>query len=129
MQAKATKSAKRRLRQRARREARHAACVNHKIAKMVVADAQRTGRGIALEDLQGIRDRVRLRRHQRATLSNWPFHRLGEEAGAVEAFAGAPGTPHDGVDGGQGHERRAVAGAVREDDRCVGVLLGLRVVA
>jgi len=29
--------------------------------------------GIALEELQGIRERVRLWRSQRATLSNWPF--------------------------------------------------------
>ncbi|WP_433180354.1 RNA-guided endonuclease InsQ/TnpB family protein [Actinoallomurus sp. CA-150999] len=78
LQAKGTKSAKRKLKRRARRESRHAAHVNHKIAKTVVADAQRTGRGIALEDLQGIRDRVRLTRHQRATLSSWPFHQLGE---------------------------------------------------
>ncbi|MBA9002545.1 RNA-guided endonuclease InsQ/TnpB family protein [Thermomonospora cellulosilytica] len=78
LQAKGTKSAKRKLRRRARREARHAAHINHTIAKTVVADAQRTGRGIALEILDGIRDRVRLRRHQRATHSSWPFHQLGE---------------------------------------------------
>ncbi|MFB4316103.1 RNA-guided endonuclease TnpB family protein [Actinomadura sp. 21ATH] len=78
LQAKGTKSAKRKLKQRARREARHAAQINHIITKIVVADAQRTGRGIALEDLQGIRDRVRLTRHQRASLSSWPFHQLGE---------------------------------------------------
>ncbi len=78
LQTKGTKSAKRKLKRRARRERRHAAHINHKIAKTVVADAQRTGRGIALEELQGIRDRVRLRRHQRATLSSWPFHQLGE---------------------------------------------------
>ncbi|WP_424923616.1 RNA-guided endonuclease InsQ/TnpB family protein [Actinomadura darangshiensis] len=78
LQSKGTKSAKRKLKKRARREARHTAHVNHKIAKTVVADAQRTERGIALEDLQGIRDRVRLKQHQRATLSSWPFHQLGE---------------------------------------------------
>lgn len=76
LQAKRTKSANRRLKKRSRKEARHAACVNHRIAKDIVAVAQRTGRGIALEDLQGIRDRVRLYRHQRATLSSWPFHQL-----------------------------------------------------
>ncbi|MFI0446719.1 RNA-guided endonuclease InsQ/TnpB family protein [Actinomadura sp. 6N118] len=78
LQAKGTRSAIRRAKRRAKREARHAAHVNHKIAKMVVADAQRTGRGIALEQLDGIRERVRLRRHQRATHSSWPFHQLGE---------------------------------------------------
>ncbi|MFG2003601.1 hypothetical protein ACGFNU_31010 [Spirillospora sp. NPDC048911] len=46
LQAKGTKSAKRKLKARARREARHATHINHRIAKTVVADAERTGRGI-----------------------------------------------------------------------------------
>ncbi|MFI6495377.1 hypothetical protein ACIBK0_50025, partial [Streptomyces sp. NPDC050564] len=53
-------SAKRRLKKRRRKEARRARDINHKIAKHVVAEAERTGRGIALEDLTGIRERVRL---------------------------------------------------------------------
>lgn len=77
LQDRSTKSATRRLRRRARREHRHATHVNHAIAKKLVAVAQRTGRGIALEDLSGIRDRVRPRRDQRATHSSWPFHQLG----------------------------------------------------
>jgi putative transposase len=36
-----------------------------------VAEAARTGHGIALEDLMGIRGRVRLRKPQRATLHSW----------------------------------------------------------
>ncbi|NKE56696.1 transposase, partial [Lentzea sp. PSKA42] len=51
LQAKRTKSATRRLKRRAKREARHATHVNHRIAKQIVAVAERTGRGIALEDL------------------------------------------------------------------------------
>ncbi|MFD9699396.1 RNA-guided endonuclease InsQ/TnpB family protein [Lentzea sp. NPDC059081] len=77
LQAKGTRSAARRLRRRARREHRHATHLNHAIAKKLVAVAQRTGRGIALEDLSGIRDRVRPRRDQRAAHSSWPFHQLG----------------------------------------------------
>lgn len=76
LQARRTKSATRRLRKRARREQRHATHINHKIAKQLVAVAERTGRGIALEDLSGIRDRVTVARHQRATHSSWPFHQL-----------------------------------------------------
>ncbi|WP_243714924.1 RNA-guided endonuclease InsQ/TnpB family protein [Actinomadura bangladeshensis] len=72
-----SRSAARRLTRRKAREGRHAANINHAIANKIVADAQRTGRGIALEELSGIRDRVRLRRYQRATLSTWPFHQLG----------------------------------------------------
>ncbi|MEU0877853.1 transposase [Lentzea sp. NPDC005914] len=77
LQARRTKSATRRLRRRSRREHRHATHMNHAIAKKLVAVAQRTGRGIALEDLSGIRDRVRPRRDQRAALASWPFHQLG----------------------------------------------------
>ncbi|NKE56697.1 transposase, partial [Lentzea sp. PSKA42] len=51
LQAKRTKSARRRLKRRAKRETRHATHVNHRIAKQIVAVAERTGRGIALEDL------------------------------------------------------------------------------
>ena len=61
LQAKGTKSAKRLLKKRRRKEARHAADVNHCISKRIVAEAQHTGRGIALEDLSGIRERARFR--------------------------------------------------------------------
>jgi IS605 OrfB family transposase len=77
LQAKATKSAKRLLKRRRRKEARFAADTNHVIAKRIVTEAQRTGQGIALEDLQGLRDRVRLRKPQRVTLHSWSFHQLG----------------------------------------------------
>ncbi|WP_256725818.1 RNA-guided endonuclease TnpB family protein [Streptomyces sp. IMTB 2501] len=62
---------------RARREARHATHINHKISKAVVDVAQRTERGIALEELGGIRERVTVPRDQRARQSAWPFHQLG----------------------------------------------------
>lgn len=77
LQAKATKSAKRLLRKRSRKEARFAADTNHVISKRIVTEAERTGRGIALEDLGGIRDRVRLRRPQRVTLHSWAFAQFG----------------------------------------------------
>jgi putative transposase len=77
LQAKRTRSAAKLLKKRARRETRHATHINHRISKDVVAVAQRTERGIALEQLQGIRERVTVRRDQRATQSSWPFHQLG----------------------------------------------------
>ncbi|GAB4059843.1 RNA-guided endonuclease InsQ/TnpB family protein [Catellatospora paridis] len=77
LQAKGTKSARRLLAKRRRKDARHAADVNHCIAKTIVTEAVRTGRGIAVENLTGIRDRVRLRKPQRVTLSSWSFHQLG----------------------------------------------------
>nr|QVQ68792.1 hypothetical protein [uncultured bacterium] len=77
LQAKGTKSAKRLLKKRARKEARYAGDQNHRISKTIVTTAERTGRGIALEDLSGIRDRVRHRKGQRAQLHAWSFHQLG----------------------------------------------------
>jgi IS605 OrfB family transposase len=76
LQAKRTKSAKRRLKNRRRKEQRHAANVNHIISKQIVTEAERTSSGIALEDLGGIRQRVRLRKPQRVTLHSWAFHQL-----------------------------------------------------
>ncbi|MFD7447098.1 RNA-guided endonuclease InsQ/TnpB family protein [Streptomyces sp. NPDC059909] len=90
LQAKRTRSAARRAKRRARREARHAAHVNHRISKEIVAVAQRTGRGIALEDLSGIRDRVRPFRDQRAALSSWPFQQLEEHIRYKARRAGVP---------------------------------------
>ena len=77
LQAKKTSSARRLLKKRRRKEARFAADINHQISKRIVAEAQRTGRGIAVEQLTGIRARVRLRKPQRAALHSWAFAQLG----------------------------------------------------
>lgn len=90
LQAKQTKSARRLLKRRRRKEARFAANTNHVIAKQIVIEAQRTGRGIALEDLRGIRERVRLRTPQRITLHSWSFHQLDAFIGYKAALAGVP---------------------------------------
>jgi putative transposase len=74
--AKWTRSSRRLLRKRRRKERRFATHVNHRISKRIVAEAQRTKRAIALEDLHGIRSRVRVRRPQRATLQAWSFFQL-----------------------------------------------------
>jgi IS605 OrfB family transposase len=90
LQRKASKAAKRKLKQRARKERRHSSHVNHKISKEIVSVAERTGRGIALEDLGGIRDRVRLNRPQRGRISNWPFSQLGRYIAYKARRAGVP---------------------------------------
>ncbi|HET6356146.1 transposase [Streptomyces sp.] len=90
LQARRTRSANRRPKRRAKREARHAAHMNHKISKEIVAVAKRTGRGIALEDLQGIRTRVRFCRDQRVRISSWPFHQLGAYIVYKAERAGVP---------------------------------------
>lgn len=76
LQRRGTKAAKHRLRKLAGKEARFRAITNHQISKAIVQTAERTGRGIALEDLKGIRERVTARRSQRSRLHSWSFGQL-----------------------------------------------------
>ncbi|CAH2603624.1 transposase [Rhodovastum atsumiense] len=85
-----TRAAKRRLKKLAGKQRRFQAHTNHCISKALVGDAERTGRGIALEDLKGIRSRVTARGDQRARLGNWAFAQLG---GFVVYKAGCAGVP------------------------------------
>ncbi|MFG1686565.1 RNA-guided endonuclease InsQ/TnpB family protein [Nonomuraea sp. NPDC049269] len=73
LQAKETAAARRVLRRLAGREHRMMTDLNHQISTFVVREAERTGRGVVLEDLQGIRGRVRVHRLQRRTLHTWAF--------------------------------------------------------
>ncbi|WP_405783971.1 transposase [Streptomyces sp. NBC_01378] len=95
LQKKRTKSAKRRLKARSRRETRHVKNTNHIIAKTIVTEAERTAHGIALEELKGIRRRVRLRKPQRVTLHSWAFAQL---AGFIVYKAKRAGVPLVHVD-------------------------------
>ena len=76
LQRKGTKSAKRLLKKRRRKESRFARHVNHVISKRVVTKALDTSRGIALEDLTGIRERTTVKRAQRRTHHSWAFYQL-----------------------------------------------------
>ncbi|HZF39021.1 MAG TPA: transposase [Blastocatellia bacterium] len=69
-------NAKRRLKAISGRERRFKANTNHTIAKKIVAKATDTGRGIAIEDLEGIRNRTRFRKKQRDPMSKWAFAEL-----------------------------------------------------
>jgi IS605 OrfB family transposase len=73
LQSKRTRPAKRVLRSLRGREARFVRHENHLISKQIVGVAKRTGRGIALENLKGIRDRIRARKAQRRVLHSWAF--------------------------------------------------------
>lgn len=90
LQRKKTKSAKRRLNRLCRRESRHAANTNHVLAKQYVTNAERTGRGIGLENLAGIRDRARLKKPQRIALHSWSFAQLGAFITYKALRAGVP---------------------------------------
>ena len=90
LQRKGTKSARRVLRRLKGRERRMGQQENHRIAKEIVSRAQRTGRGIAIEALGGIRDRVRVRRSQRRQLHGWSFSDLAQKIGYKAELAGVP---------------------------------------
>ncbi|WP_433653862.1 RNA-guided endonuclease InsQ/TnpB family protein [Nocardia sp. CA-128927] len=90
LQRVATKSAKRKLKTRRRKETRYATDINHQLSKTLVAQAQRTGQGIAVEDLSGIRDRVRLAKAQRQQLHSWAFAQLRDQITYKAQAAGVP---------------------------------------
>lgn len=90
LQKKGTKSAKRLLRKRRKKENRFAKDADHCISKKIVAKARDTGRGIALEDLKGIRDRVTVRRDQRATHHSWSFYQLRSFVSYKALLSGVP---------------------------------------
>lgn len=77
-QKKHTRSARRRLRQMAGRQARFQRDANHVVSKKIVAKALASQAGIAVEELTGIRTTCEktVRREQRGKLSNWSFHQL-----------------------------------------------------
>ncbi|MEV0698657.1 transposase [Saccharopolyspora sp. NPDC050389] len=90
LQAKGTKSAKRVLKRQRRKESRKATETNHVISKRIVTEAERTGRGIGMENLAGIRDRARLRKPQRVALHSWAFAQLGRFVEYKARRAGVP---------------------------------------
>jgi len=89
-QRRGTRSARRRLRKLGKRQSRFQANTNHVIAKKLVALAKDTGRGIAIEDLKGIRDRITVRHTQRDKHSNWSFHQLRAFLTYKAKLAGVP---------------------------------------
>ena len=90
LQKKGTKSAKRLLKKRAKREANFARNTNHVISKSIVQTAKRTNRAIAIEELNGIRPRIRAKRRQRASLHSWAFAQLGSFLEYKAKLAGVP---------------------------------------
>lgn len=90
-----TRSAKRALRRASGKQARFQRHTNHVLSKAIVLDAERGRSAVALEDLEGIRDRVQANRRQRRRLHNWGFHELRS---LIEYKARLRGVPVDLVD-------------------------------
>jgi putative transposase len=70
------KNIRRALRRTKRREANFRRDENHKLARRLVTKAKDTARGLALEELHGIRERTRFRKPQRARMAGWAFFQL-----------------------------------------------------
>ena len=51
--------------------------INHRISKDLIASAKGTDRGVALEDLEGIRERTTVHRQQRDRFNGWAHAQLG----------------------------------------------------
>ena len=90
LQSIGTPSAKRHLKRLAGKEKRFRADVNHCISKTLVKKAKDTGRAIALEDLSGIRDRITVRKAQRARHHRWSFFQLRAFLTYKAILAGVP---------------------------------------
>jgi putative transposase len=114
MQAIGTKSAKRVLSRLSGRERRFMRDVNHQISKQLVEKAKRTGRGLALEDLSGIRERVRVSRRQRRRLHGWAFHQLEK---MVKYKAQKVGLPVFAVDPAYTSQRCSQCGHISRSNR------------
>ena len=85
-----TKSARRRLSKIRKRESNFRRNENHVIAKKLVASAEGTGRGVAIEDLKGIRARITVRKAQRARHSGWALFQLRTFITYKAKLAGVP---------------------------------------
>jgi IS605 OrfB family transposase len=88
---KNTKGAKKKLKRIAGKEARFRKHENHCISKAIVQTAKDTGRGIAVEDLNGIRERLPVwGKDARNRLSGWSFAQLVAFLDYKAQLAGVP---------------------------------------
>jgi putative transposase len=80
LQRKGTKSAKKLLKKRSKREARFARDVNHQISKKLVLKVRDSNRGLAIENLKGIRKVAekssKTSKTQRVKINSWSFFQL-----------------------------------------------------
>lgn len=90
LQSKGTKSAKRLLKKRSKKETRFVRDTNHCISKKIVELAEHTNRGIAHENLKGIRDRARSHKPLRTELNSWAFAQLFAFVAYKAKLAGIP---------------------------------------
>jgi len=84
------RNARRTMKRIGNREQRFRRHTNHCISRSLVQTATGTERGIALENLSGIRERTRFRREHRARLGGWAFSQLRKFVEYKAKLAGVP---------------------------------------
>jgi IS605 OrfB family transposase len=115
LQRKGTKGARKKLKRLRRKEARFRRHHSHVISKQIVATAQRTACGIALEKLKGIRKRVTARGGDaKNRLGSWGFAQLG---GFLVYKAQLAGVPVEFVDPRYSSQTCAACGHRRRSNR------------
>ena len=90
LQSKGTRSARKLLNKRRNKESAFARDVNHQISKSVVEKALTATFGIALEDLKGIREHVRVRKADRRQHNAWGFNQLRQFVTYKAELKGVP---------------------------------------
>ena len=76
VQSKGTRGSKKLLKRLKGREQRFATITNHTISKRIVEQAKVNHKGIAIEDLTYIRERIKVKKEQRRRHHSWAFAQL-----------------------------------------------------
>lgn len=91
VQSKGTKGAKKLLKRLSGRERRFVSISNHTIAKQIVAKAYAENKGIAIEDLRGIRKTAKLKsKAHKIELNKWSFYQLRQYLAYKAKLKGIP---------------------------------------
>ena len=109
------KRIRKKLQRRERKEANFRRNTNHVLSKRIVEQAKGTIRGIALEDLKGIRDRIQFRKPQRSRMTGWAFDQLRQ---FIAYKAQAAGVSVEMVNAKHTSQRCAECGHVERANRC-----------
>ncbi|MBI3961612.1 MAG: IS200/IS605 family element transposase accessory protein TnpB, partial [Deinococcus sp.] len=90
VQARGTRACHLLLKRLSGRERKHAAHINHVISRRLVDKATATHQAIVLEDLEGIRQRTRVRQADRYRHQSWSFYQLRQFIAYKAQMVGVP---------------------------------------
>lgn len=116
LQKAATWDAKKHLKRISGRERRFKRDTNHTVSKQIIAIAKGTLRGIALEDLKGIRARITATKAQRTMMGKWAFYELKQ---FLRYKAHEAGIPFYSINGAYTSQKCRICGHTDEDNRVI----------